>query len=86
MGWGKLVCEGGSDCGGGGSIGLRSRGIRSEKKGTAYIRPPNRWRWPNVVVVDGTRYENVGSGEMVYESADGRVLNMTAELNGLKNP
>jgi len=46
-------------------------------KGRAYVRAPRRARWPDVLVVKGTRYLDAGSVELVYESVDGRVLNMT---------
>jgi len=65
---------------GGGELGARRLGRRGGVgggKGRAYVRAPRRARWPDVLVVHGTRYMDAGSVELLYESVDGRVLNMT---------
>jgi len=62
------------------SLGARRpgrRGVVMGAKGRAYVRAPRRARWPDVLVVHGTRYLDAGSVELLYESVDGRVLNMT---------
>jgi len=56
---------------------LERRGLISGTRGTAYIQAPRRLRRSNVLVVNGTRYVDAGSVELLYENADGRVLNMT---------
>lgn len=60
------------------------RGIVSAQKGTAYVQPPRKWRWPDSVTVNGTEYSNAGRGDMRYESADGNPLplNLTASADG----
>ena len=45
------------------------------QQGTAYIQPPSRWRYPDVYEVNGTTYKDTGNG--VYKSEAGRVLNLT---------
>ncbi|KAI4169109.1 MAG: hypothetical protein LQ348_007350 [Seirophora lacunosa] len=57
--------------------GLRRRGVVSAEKGTVYSREPQRWRWPDVVVVNGTRYIDAGTADFLYQSAEGQVVNMT---------
>ncbi|KAL9010819.1 MAG: hypothetical protein Q9173_004286 [Seirophora scorigena] len=59
------------------TIGVRRRGVVSAEKGTVYSREPTRWRWPDVVVVNGTRYIDAGTADFLYQSAEGQVVNMT---------
>ena len=61
----------------GGSVGVKRRGVVSARKGTAYVRGPTRWKWPDEVMVNGTRYVADGAAGALYHSADGKVLNMT---------
>ena len=79
-GGGKWFAEGvsGVDAG----KGLRKRGDRTGRRivqgrgeqGTAYVTGPSGWRWPDVVVVNGTSFEREGEG---YRSAEGKELNAT---------
>ena len=52
------------------------RGIRSQEKGTIYAQGPQKWVWPDVVVVNGTEYKG-GGGGLLYES-EGKMLNLTS--------
>ena len=54
---------------------LLRRGIRSENKGTVYATEPTRSVFPTFIVVNGTKYTDIGG--MVYESESGIVLNLT---------
>lgn len=45
------------------------------KSGTAYIRPPARWRYPDLYEVNGTAFSAAGSGG--YRSDDGQMLEFT---------
>ena len=57
------------------------RGIRSELKGTVYAQRPSGWVYPDKVKVNGTEY--VGGGtNLVYESEDGQLLNLTSPNEG----
>ncbi|KAI4282031.1 MAG: hypothetical protein L6R38_003251 [Xanthoria sp. 2 TBL-2021] len=77
-GGGKWFAKGVEIAGMSGAIGSkRKRGVVSEEKGTAYIRGPRRWKWPDEVVVNGTRYVAEGLDGSLYHSADGKVLNRT---------
>ena len=49
----------------------------SAQKGRAYIQRPSRIRWHDMLMINGTRYLDSGSVEMLYQSVDGKVLNMT---------
>ncbi|KAG7006573.1 hypothetical protein G7Y79_00014g037480 [Physcia stellaris] len=53
------------------------RGIRSELKGTVYAQGPSKWVYPDKVQVNGTEYFGGGTN-LVYESKDGRLLNLTS--------
>lgn len=76
--WFAKGAEGIAGVGGAASVGVkRRRGMVSKEKGTAYMRGPRRWRWPDVVVADGTEYLADGAVELLYGSAEGKVLNMT---------
>ena len=79
-GGGQWFAKGASLADVGGSPSLKRvarRRVRSAQRGTAYIRGPRRWRWPDVVVFNGTSYVDAGAVELLYQSADGKVLNMT---------
>ncbi|KAL8768314.1 MAG: hypothetical protein Q9209_005453 [Squamulea sp. 1 TL-2023] len=53
---------------------LRARDMVNARKGMAYMRAPTWWKWPDVVIVNGTKYRNTGTEELVYKNADGQVL------------
>ena len=58
------------------------RGIRSELRGTVYAQAPSGWVYPDKVQVNGTEYFGGGTN-LVYESKDGRLLDLTsAEESG----
>ena len=56
---------------------VRRRGIRSERKGTVYTKPPARWVYPTMIEVHGTKYSDGGMGNLVYKNMYGAVLNLT---------
>lgn len=79
-GGGRWFAQGVEMAGVGASVGVKwRRGVVRKEKGTAYLRGPRRrrWRWPDEVVVDGTRYVADGSDGTLYLSADGKVWNRT---------
>ena len=41
--------------------------------GTAYITVPQRWRYPDLYIVNGTNFTDSGDG--IFKSLDGKVLN-----------
>lgn len=53
------------------------RDIRSPLTGELCIGPAPRWRWPEVVEVNGTEYSDGGRGDRMYVDAAGVVLNLT---------
>lgn len=55
---------------------LVERGIRSPSKGTAYITQPPQWRYPNLIIANGTEYANDGPQSLIYKSTDGEVLHI----------
>lgn len=48
--------------------------------GTAYIGAPPRWRYPDQITVNGTEYHSPNTSMLRYESADGQVLDLGAQL------
>lgn len=81
-GGGKWFAQGAETVVGQG-VGLRKRRkggrrIVTGAEGTAYLRGPQLWRWPDHIVVNGTRYSSLDTGGLRYRSADGAVLDMTA--------
>ena len=63
--------------GGGGGSRRRRRGIISPHKGVAYAQPPPQSVWPDLIVVNGTKYMEEDVGSPVYKSEDGAVLDFT---------
>jgi len=55
---------------------LDPRGIRSSDKGTAYMTAPTQWRYPDLIVVNGTDYTDNAGGDLVYRSESGAVLDL----------
>lgn len=53
------------------------RDIRSPLRGDLCIGPAPRWRWPEVVEVNGMEYSDGGRGDRMYADAAGVVLNLT---------
>lgn len=53
------------------------RDIVSRLRGTAYITPPSRWRYPDTITVNATEYDDGGLGSLIYVSASGETLNLT---------
>ena len=81
-GGGKWFAQGAETAIGQG-VGLRKRRgggrrIVSGAEGTAYLRGPQSWRWPDLIVVNGTRYSRLGTEGLRYRSADGALLETTA--------
>lgn len=73
--WGKNTWSAASD---GIPFPKRNIGLRLNAwapRGTAYIQPPSRWRYPSLYSVNGTNYTD--SGNEVYMSRDGRTLNFS---------
>ena len=74
--WGKNTWSAASD---GIPFPKRSIGLRLNDwapRGTAYIQPPSRWRYPTLYSINGTNYTDSGNG--IYRSRDGRKLNFSA--------
>ena len=66
--------------GSGGLVGgtpKTKRGITSRLTGTVCAQGPSKWAYPDVVVVNGTRYSG-GRGDLIYKSEDGTFLNFTS--------
>lgn len=76
-GGGKWFAKGVEMAGVGGSVWMKTRGVVSSNKGTAYVRGPTRWKWPDEVMVNGTRYVADSAAGTLYHSTDGKVWNMT---------
>ena len=57
------------------------RGRTSMLEGTAYIGPPPRWRFPDLITVNGTDYRSPNTSALYYKSADGQVLDLGFQLN-----
>lgn len=76
----NMVARGGSGglVGGTPKLGTK-RGITSRLRGTVYAHGPSKWVYPDVVVVNGTRYSG-GREDLIYESGDGTSLNLTSLL------
>ena len=71
--WGKNTWSAASD---GIPFPKRNIGLRLNDwapRGTAYIQPPSRWRYPSLYSINGTNYTASENG--VYISRDGRTLN-----------
>ncbi|KAI4086085.1 MAG: hypothetical protein LQ344_007863 [Seirophora lacunosa] len=45
------------------------------RQGTAYIRPPKRWRFADAYNISGILYSDSGDG--LFKSEDGKILNLT---------
>ena len=56
--------------------GISKRGIRSSLKGTAYARSPLMWRYPDVIVLNGTNYRSTNTSTPFYQTADGQTLDL----------
>ena len=74
--WGKNVWSAASD-----GIPFPKRAIGQRlndrsPRGTAYIQPPGRWRYPTLYSVNGTNYTARDNG--LYASRDGNLLNLTS--------
>ncbi|KAI4114648.1 MAG: hypothetical protein LQ345_004608 [Seirophora villosa] len=54
------------------------RDIRSERKGTVYARSPFRRVDPTIIEVNGSTYTYSGKGDLAYKDAFGKLLNLTA--------
>ena len=64
-------------------VGLRKRReggrrVVARAEGTAYLRGPQMWRWPDLIMVNGTRYSSLDTDSLRYRSADGAILEMMA--------
>lgn len=46
--------------------------------GTVYYTNPPKWRYPDLINVDGKNYTNDDRGDLHYQSLNGAVLNLTA--------
>ena len=53
------------------------RDIRSPLKGDLCVGPAPSWRYPELVVVNGSDYSDAGRGDLVYTDAKGNVLDLT---------
>ena len=53
------------------------RDIRSPLKGDLCVGPAPRWRYPELVVVNGSEYSDRGRGDLVYADAMGNTLDLT---------
>ena len=62
---------------GGNSIRFQRRGVVSGNRGKAYARATKYWKWPDMLEVEGVEYFADESVPLLYESVDGKVLNMT---------
>ena len=60
--------------------GSSKRGIRSSLKGTAYARSPLMWRYPNVIVLNGTSYRSTNTSTLFYQTAGGQILTLALGL------
>lgn len=54
------------------------RGRVSGLEGTVYSGPPPRWRYPDSVTLDGTKYESTNTSALDYYSAEGTLLDIAA--------
>ena len=54
------------------------RGITSKDKGQLYASPPNLFKYPHVMVINGTNYTDDSRGDLVYRSDAGTVLDLNA--------
>ena len=52
------------------------RDIRSPLKGDLCIGPAPTWRYPELVVVNGSEYSDAGRGDLRYADAKGNVLDL----------
>ncbi|CAF9908975.1 MAG: hypothetical protein HETSPECPRED_008782 [Heterodermia speciosa] len=61
-----------------GGLRRRGRGRRFVKgeRGRAYCEGPRKWRWPDVVVANGTRFISARLGSLEFSSADGELLDV----------
>ena len=64
-------------------VGLKKRRqggrrIVAGAEGTAYVRGPQSWKWPDLIVVNGTRYSSLDAEGLRYRSADGAILETMA--------
>lgn len=78
-GGGKWFADGVSSAGSGGPRGgkrLARRGVIRGEVGMAYIRAPSRWRWPDMVEINGTIHVDARTAEGLYQSSSGDVLNL----------
>ena len=58
--------------------GLKGRrDIRSPLKGDLCIGPAPRWKYPELVVVNGSKYSDAGRGDLMYADANGNALDLT---------
>ena len=64
--------------GGHGRIPKQRRGLRLVPTGTAYVQPPLKWVYPTYLIANGTKYTDSGTGGLIYQSANGRILNLSA--------
>ena len=52
------------------------RDIRSPLKGDLCVGSAPRWRYPELVVVNGSEYSDAGRGDLTYADAKGNVLDL----------
>lgn len=57
--------------------GGSARRIVRGQQGRAFVQGPSRWRWPDIIVLNGTSYQSVGADGLVYRSSEGAELNIT---------
>ncbi|KAL8788417.1 MAG: hypothetical protein Q9195_007296 [Heterodermia aff. obscurata] len=55
----------------------KQRVVVRKEQGVAFVQPPPRTQWPDLIIVNGTNYTEQSVGSPVYESRDGGVLRFT---------
>ena len=53
------------------------RSILRSGQGTAYCAEPPRWRYPDIVTINGTNFRSINTSLLEYQDADGRGANLT---------
>lgn len=79
-GGGRWFVKGAESLGESGTKKLKRRGMVRAEHGTVYAREPKRWKRPDVLVVNGTRYVDAETVDLVYQSDQMQVLNLTSSI------
>ena len=58
----------------------KRRVVLRNEQGVAFLQPPPRIQWPDLIIVNGTNYTEESVGSPVYKSTDGGVLRFADHL------